>query len=687
MPRAAAPTATPYDEETIKAILRRASENSPALRGARDVARPGNLSAVRATKSPVPVRAVRLFWRTRALHGPLTCPLAAYAVAGGMYDHRGGQDFAVWAVTIGVGQAAAAFHRIHRRRAGRPLLFVQWLWEQAVIGTTGVYLAVASVINPAGGGMDVFLGVLAAGPGIAWWARNHTPVPALAPVEPENEPEGVTTEPEPDLPAKLRAAWARGIAATGGAIPDSAVADVRENPDRLGGGVSVDVILSASGGVVRHTPGHVIAAKPLIHQTFLRVIPNLHPANLVFDPHADGTVTISLLERNPLSRTRNATPGKPGTFTHVLARTAADEDATITLWVKGRGGRHRCVVGSTGSGKSGVMNMLIGLDGHTRTADGRPLVAPVVLDPHGGVSYAQWREEITADGGGEVRLRDRITIAGTTEDIHATLASVCATIEQRIDLLKQLRVDQLVPSPEHPMVHVYADEIITLIRKAAAAGAPVLDMLGRITNEGRKTNVLLTVGTLAFSEEALGSTVLLDALASCLMILHSTAASTGLKVNTGMWDAAVDPRRITTEFADGTPAGGTGYWLRGEQPPMSVRYDWGEGLSDTAEFPAWRLDATAAPAPTESRPAAAVTAPVPARGTAWEQARDLLAQAGGAMTLDQLHKGTGIGKSALANGLSRAAESGDVAALPGRGGWVLPQYASLADLTFAGVNA
>jgi hypothetical protein len=641
--------------------------------------------------------ATRTTWRTRAYHGPLTVPPLVYAATYGLYAVPGGQDLRMIALTGVGGAVAIGAHRIYRRRARRPLLYGEHLWQWAVLGCATVWETAASAINPADPGMKIFLGVLSVPLGIGWWSRSRlrarsTPADTADQIPQDAAPMDADQAPPATFADQLRALWADALAAPGGALAGSAVTDVDPNPHDQGGGYYFTVRVGADGGLVRLVPGQLINAAEVIHLALLRLIPDLHPANLVFQGQPNGTVRIGALEWDPRSRTATAAPGPRGGFTHPVARLVTNEHVEITLWRERFGGDHRTVVGSTGSGKSALMNLLIGLDGNTTTTDGRPLMCPVICDPHGGVSYGQWRGQVP--------------IFKEPLEIYAALTAVCAELQKRLDLLAETGTDLIVPSPETPMIQVYIDEVRNVIRSTAALKRPALPLLERIGDEGRKCGIHLTIGTLAYSEEVFGSTILMDAIGGLLLILHSRAASTGLKINAGLWDAAADPRKVIKTFADGSAASGMGVWLQNGMPPQSVRYLWGAALSDTAAFAedtARTITASAAymltlvdesgSARPQGEPAGAAQAPprpaaAPGPGSAWEQARVVLDAAGTAMTLDQLHRATDVAnKSTLAEALKRAADRGDVVRLDERAGWVLPAYADTARLDLTGVAA
>jgi energy-coupling factor transporter ATP-binding protein EcfA2 len=514
--------------------------------------------------------AARSFWRYRALHGPVTGAGAAYLIGQVAYRSRGGQDTALTVGATVIGLGAFAAYRYLRARAGRPLVLGQRLWQWAVTGAATVYFGLSSVAQPRSAPMLIVLAVLDLPIAVTWWARGHIidapaataalPQAPAAPAETPSaeEPADRSGDTHPQA-AAYRDAWNRGLAGPGGRLPGSALAAIHANPDEQGGGLITRVVLDAHDGAVNHTPRHVLAHKELIHQALLRVNPGLHPTNLMIEAQSNGTAILALLKHNPLTKGEFAQPSPPGSFTHRVGRTPLGRPVTMTLYEPGFGRRHRAIVGSTGSGKSTVLNLLIGLDGHTLTADGQPLVCPVICDPHGGVSYAPWH--------GKVR------IASTPEQIAGALLLACSEIKRRLEWMRANKVDLVVPSPQMPLIPIYLDEILSARRACAAAGYPIEPMLETIANEGRKTGVTEDIGMPAFSEEVLYSTLILDALSGMIAILRSKAASTGLKVNTGNWDDALNPQKIPAKFADGTPTSGLGYYVSDDGTPVTIRYD------------------------------------------------------------------------------------------------------------------
>lgn len=686
-----------------------ALERRPATRAPQQPAHPDYLAAT-----------VRHVWRNRSTYGPLLAAAPTYLAGHLAYAARGGQDTVLILGVAALGAVGAETHRVYRRRAGRPLLLGQRLWQFAVTGAASLYLALSSVLNPHSLPMVITLGVIEAPLAVTWWARRHLikPAGASVPETPQDESDGPQQGPLEQLAQRIQGAWDRGLTGPDGRLPNTALTDITPNPERLGGGLAARVLLAADGGTIKHTPMHVVAAKDIILQALLRELGELHPANLLIDPLPDGTASLKIVDFNPLSHPAAASPSPAGTWTHQVARRAGGESVATTLWLPGYGVKHRAVVGSTGSGKSALLSLLIGLAGQSRDSQGRALTWPILCDPHGGASYPQWI--------------DKARIASEPDEIAGTLLLVCAEMRRRLDWMKANRQTLVAPSPQMPLIEVFVDEVHRAIKKGDARGMPILPMLVAIANEGRKTAIRLTVGTLAFDTDVLGGTLLLDALAGELFILHSTASSTGLKVNTGLWSEAVDPRRIITQFADGTPASGCGYFLRGEQSPLSVRYLWpDEQFTAGAQFadpgylavaphdellPGW--DENGKPLPimslvealrewpppdTRTEPedaedetaeeitddldaewravsdsAATAARPAPTMAgavTAWDALASILGQVGAPMKLQQLCDLTGLAESTVSMALRRAADATPPAVVRLKQGvWSLPAY-------------
>lgn len=668
------------------------------------------------------VAAARHVWRNRSGYGPFLAAGPAYLAGHAAYAARGGQDAVLTLGLAAAGAVGAEAHRVYRRRAGRPLLLGQRLWQFAVAGAASLYVALSSVFDPHSAAMAIVLGVLDAPLAATWWARGHLVKPAAAAPPEARQDQAPAADPGSfeQVAAKIQDAWNRGLTGPDGRLPNTVLTEIKPNPEHLGGGIATRVLLAADGGTIKHTPMHVVAAKDIIRQALLRALGDLHPANLLIDPLPDGTASLKIVERNPLSRPASATASPAGTWTHPVARRTSGEMVATTLWLPDYGVKHRAVVGSTGSGKSALLSLLIGLAGQSRDEQGRALAWPILCDPHGGASYPQWV--------------DKARIAGEPDEIAGTLLLVCAELRRRLEWMRANRQTLVTPSPQMPLIEVFVDEVHRAIKRGESRGLPILPMLAAIANEGRKAAIRLTVGTLAFDVEVLGGTLLLDALAGELFILHSTASSTGLKVNTGLWSEAVDPRKVITQFADGTPASGCGHHLRGEQDPLSVRYLWpDERFTASARFadpgylalaphdellPGWDENGKALPimsrvealrewppapaGPGESedardegeeqgdeggpRPAATPipgprangerTQTAPASGGAWGVLASILGQVGAPMTHQQLCDLTGLPESTVSMALRRAADAAPPAAVRlKKGTWSLPAYA------------
>jgi len=668
----------------------RPSQNLPVL--------PAPAAAPVKFADTAPGKAARHYWRHRAAYAPVTG--AAVLFAAGCEAHR------VTGVTdaLGLGAATAAAlgghaaHRLWRKRNGRPLANAHRLYQAALASSSITYLACASAVSPLHESMLILFGTLTAPLSLAWWLRRLVPAAPAAPAAAETQPSaGEQQDPADPRDAFTRLiadVWEEGFACEGGQFPRTALDQIERLSDTGGFAFAATVRFNLGKGPVRQRPAMLIEHTDLIAQAYTGVGDGraaIHPANVIAQPRPDGTARLYVFERNPLQATaRLERVAQPGSFTHPqLARTVTGEYQPYRVWIDGFGSPHRVAVGSTGSGKSQLARTLLTLDMHTTDEHGRPVVAPWVLDPHAGASYAGWLDKLDL-------FARPLPIEDLYVQIRLSLEAMVQVLRTRVGQMAAEGIDLIRPTFERPLVSGYIDEVPTLMRR----DKKILGLLEELAEGGRKAAVRLTVLSISVAEDVLTSHTLRDALVSGdKFLLRGGSLATKLNMAPGV--AGVDPRGLQAHFADGSPTGGLGYRASGGdevgQPIRFVQSDarwlatgrsahveqaaalrelFARQLRDPALVAANTRAAAPQPAPEHAAPAANASAtPItvktkPARGETWPRVEQFLEFTGDPQRVCDIAAAVGATDTAVINALQR---NGAVQE-PGTGRWTLAKY-------------
>lgn len=688
-------------------------------------ARRKDAAEVPKLRDTLPGKTAAALWRHRALHGPLSCPLLARGAAQVAYHAAGGADLVVVGVGAALGAGALEVHRRHRARAGSPLLNGHRLWQAAVLGAAGLYLAVGSAVDPGKTGMWVLLALFAVPLGAAWWLRGLMPAPAAPPTPapaapPDPGPAPADRVEEHPAAEALRERWTERMTTAGGALPRSALGVVSPNPAAAGGGFTTPVLLNTGGGAIIHTAKEPYAHLDKILITVREALPGrrVHPANVFVELDEDGTPRLSVFDSNPLHDPFPFPgPDAPGQFTTVIGRTSRGHLIRRRAWIPNFGGRHGVAAGSTGAGKSELLAAILSGDGQIRDADGNPVFSDWLLDPHKGVSFPGWTGKVRVAAYSAVQMRWALTCAVTD-------------IDRRLDHMAATGQKLITPCPQWPMVRILLDEysraldndreLTALLGKAAGAFETLPEMLDKIGREGRKTGYAVMLGTVNLTKTDLPdlTTGLQDAITSGdFYLLRTAAAGFGTALSSGRFGRLPDSSGIRDEFEDGTTTAGLGYFARGEADGAQMtRFclvgdadlaaaefvdtpaaaDYREGLADFE----WRVAeaiAAAADGNAAAPPRAAKTASAPptttetggpgdrstANGAAAARIREYLASTGEPSTVREIAVALGLPDSTVSMALTRG--TGTFTQLGKRGPWTVAEYAPSPGRETAGV--
>jgi hypothetical protein len=416
-------------------------------------------------------------------------------------------------------------------------------------------------LDPLGAVMWRALAFPAAALAIAHWVRrtfSRTPPPDPGPEDAGGNDEPAAPQAQDATPAANCAddladraiTWAKRIAAPGGTLTDSLLTDLTVILDhgRQPNGFEAAIRLNQGDGPVRHQLSHAIAATPLIAAAYDTI-----PGNIVVES-LKGARTVNaarlrVFDRNPLERVIAWTGTTPGSWRYPLAVTTGGDVITDEVRVDGRPG-HRLVVGTTGSGKSATMRLLI--EARLRITDeaGHPMVRVVLCDPHKGASYGP------KHGNQRERVADFVT---TKETIYEAVTWMAAELDRRLDYAAEVGQDPLEVTAELPHLVLALDEWPKLWKADSRLMEPVV----RLLREMRKVSMSMIISSQGALLEDLGDAAVRDGLLSGgAILLRSMNSYTQLVTGLGRQNVG-DPTLLPLEWPDGSSAGGTGFLLDG----------------------------------------------------------------------------------------------------------------------------
>lgn len=402
---------------------------------------------------------------------------------------------------------------------------------------------------------------------IPWWLRHSektpdigaeesTPQPAPAP-EPAQEP-----EPEPDWRAVR---WSTHGGATNGMFPGSALSDFRETKYGWSAIVSLP-----RGGHWRDLTGKVDRIASWFDLCDGRALIEPIPGEPVHKAR------LTVLTVNPLeSILKWAGPGlniDEGTFP--LALTADGEILDWRFWWPGAGMCHGLIAGTTGSGKSSTVDLVL-----SEIAKSDRLV-PIVIDGSGGASVSDWLDHVEYK-------------ALTVEDTIELLMRVIAAMDDRFQAMTKMPFTDrkgrrrkgrksIDPTPEIPGLVVIVDEAHRFLMDEVH-GKAIRRLLEIIAQMGRKVAVSVVLATQQASVTQLGgSSVLRDMCKSGTVVALRTAE----RVSGGMVGSVQLPEplhELPDRWPNGSPTQGLGYIITGRLVRSRVIYV--EDPYDNAEHP------------------------------------------------------------------------------------------------------
>jgi hypothetical protein len=515
-----------------------------------------------ALAAPRPRRSRMLLREAARLHGTSAAPwlLLAGVAATGVYVVAAGVPTlilvpaaaavvgGVWVLTRGVltwrdrraghieaGQVDGK--RIRRiRRSARAA-------AAAAAATTG-WVLLASVIDPTHGS-GRFLWVLLAGGWVLasypWWARVDQQRQAALASAASN-----TTQPAPtDVPAQtdplvtlVRGVWVARIGKPGGVLAGTELVDVvrlpgspgtQDRPRPVNWAATVRAVEQGSIDMAEQRPnliGRIAAAYGCSYETV-----TYHT-----DPHNRGLAHLRIQPDNVLAGVRPwAGPAASTNWAKgvtVIGR-FDDGEPVRYQWFNDQGAAHALITGVNGSGKSGLVRLLILVGLHS---GGRVLIW--LADPQGGQSYGE--------------LKDHVDwLAPNPTEISFMLLAAKKEMLRRNDLLAAANQITWRPTADMPLLVVVLEEATAILSNPVA-----MSIAEELAEQGRKAGISLVCLTQVGFAYALGGSSIIRSQIVTLqnLIFRASTRSTGHAATDGPggFDTPIDPTQLPLTWGPGT---------------------------------------------------------------------------------------------------------------------------------------
>lgn len=473
----------------------------------------------------------RLASRYRRQLAPVAVLGATHAAGAAAAAADGGAAVGVLALTGAATGGAYAFARTRLGRWGRAYAAVactasvSWQTVAAAVGTGPV----AGVLWLGGAALA-----------LPWWIRHSESTPDVT-AEHAVQDVPVAAPQASAGPDWRTVRWDKYLAAQGRALPGSTLTDVAEIP--YGWSATVDLPRGEHWEKVTGCLATIASVFDLPDGRVLAEPVNGAPVY---------RARLTVLTTSPLEKvTRWAGPGldaSEGTFP--AAVTADGETLPWRLWWPGAGMCHGLIAGTTGSGKSAALDLLL-----SEVAKSDRLI-PVIIDGSGGMSLPDWIPHVPHK-------------ATTIEDAIELLERLVAAMDARFDRLRKVRWtdkhgrarvgrNSIDPTPDMPGIVIVLDEAHRLLMDADN-GKLIRRLVEIITQMGRKVAFSVVLATQQASVSQLGgSSVIRDMCKGGNVI----ALRTGERVSGGMVGNVALPEPLHTlplEWPDGSPTQGLCY--------------------------------------------------------------------------------------------------------------------------------
>lgn len=390
---------------------------------------------------------------------------------------------------------------------------------------SGIVTSMALTGGPDFGG-NPYWGLIVTWGGVygTWWWRRIGRGPAEQPV--------------PELTEQILI-WEKHVAKAGGALPGSELVDVKAVP-----GNGWTALVLAERGKKAHADPTDIASAYDINATLI----DFEPLTSISPRRA----RLRVMDYNPLQKGTTFTD--PHVLDHATGRAVIGAytdgtEAGYQFYFDGNGGSgvvHSFIVGTTGSGKSRLLDLLLTIERHNG-------IVSWVCDPQGGQSLPDWTEAVD-------------WFAPTVEDGYQMLLAAQRVVKERSNRYARTQWTDdkgrarrgkasFLPGEPDPLLSLTLEEAPALMALPGAA-----DIAADIGKRGRKCGVKLRLIAQVPNLDELGNKASLRAmLQSGNIILLRTDSNTSSRLALGTAMDSIDPNGIPKYWPNRTPTGGLGY--------------------------------------------------------------------------------------------------------------------------------
>lgn len=493
------------------------------------------------TADPSPVaeasgQARRMAVRYRRQLAPLAAMGATQIAGSAAAAADGGAALGVLALT---GAATGGAYALGRRRLGR------WGRAYAAVACAASMSWTTAAAAVGSGALQELLWLGGAALALPWWVRHSERTPDITAEQAVQEAADNTDEdaPEPEAPSApdwRTVRWGQYLSSKGKPLPGSKLREISET--RYGWTAIVDLPRG------EHWE-KVTGCLAIIASVF-----DLPDGRVLAEPVTGAPVyraRLTVLTSSPLEKTTRWTgPGLTDAGTFDLVVTADGERIPWRLWWPGAGMCHGLIAGTTGSGKSAVLDLLL-----SEVAMSDRLV-PVIIDGSGGMSLPDWIPHVPHT-------------ATTVEETLDLLDRLIAAMYARFKGLTQIEWtdkqgrrrtgrNSIDPTPQMPGIVIVIDEAHALLMDSDH-GKAIRRRVEIITQMGRKVAFSVVLATQQASVTQLGgSSVIRDMCKGGNVVALRTAE----RVSGGMVGTVHLPEplhTLPTEFPDGSPTQGLCY--------------------------------------------------------------------------------------------------------------------------------
>jgi len=294
--------------------------------------------------------------------------------------------------------------------------------------------------------------------------------------------------------------------------------------------------------------GKITAADAAAKAAQIALVYGLPPSSVVLEPLLTGEsdrVRVLVLDDNPLQEVHTY-PGPSldrGTGRFTIGQHADRTSAEWELWRPGWGACHGMIAGTTGGGKSALLQVILAEARHCG------MVVPWLGDPDNGSNA--WKDDVDCYAGSVPRIRRMLQAAEAV-----MLGRAARWSRQRVVGVNGLSVrrdtSRFDPYPAEPMLLVVVDEAPEVLQDAEC-----LRIIGRVGKRGRKLGVGVIIVTQVPSLDELGNALTVRSMLSSMnVVMFRTSDKFSAQMGSMI---PVDPHNLPKQWPDGSTTAGLGY--------------------------------------------------------------------------------------------------------------------------------